>query len=115
MYTTHISSCVPCFFSENLQYSADRSCILYTGIASFLCVRSFVCRVRELEGKVRELESSMSRMGAQQDVNMELIDTFRQQKECVSAASFAVILTSWFVHNFAGGMLVRIYHTASVE
>ena len=41
-------------------------------------------RVRELEGKVRELENSMARMGAQQDVNMELIGTFRLQKEAVS-------------------------------
>lgn len=35
-------------------------------------------------GKVRELENSMARMGAQHDVNMELIDTFRHQKETVS-------------------------------
>lgn len=48
-------------------------------------VSSSFCRVRELEGKVRELESSMARMGAQQDVNMELIGTFRHQKETVSA------------------------------
>lgn len=46
---------------------------------------SLLLRVRELEGKVRELESSMARMGAQQDVNMELIDTFRHQKEAVRA------------------------------
>lgn len=44
----------------------------------------FFCRVRELEGKIRELEGSMARMGAQHDVNMELIDTFRHQKETVS-------------------------------
>lgn len=44
-----------------------------------------LCRVCELEGKVRELESSMARMGAQHDVNMELIATFRHQKETVSA------------------------------
>lgn len=38
-----------------------------------------------MEGKIRELESSMARMGAQHDVNMELIGTFRHQKETVSA------------------------------
>lgn len=63
---------------------------------------------------MRELESSMSRMGAQQDVNMELIDTFRQQKECVSAASSVVILASWFVHNFVCRVSAYVYHTPSV-
>ena len=52
---------------------------------SVLRASSSLCRVRELEGKVRELENSMARMGAQQDVNMELIGTFRHQKETVSA------------------------------
>ncbi|CAM9706724.1 unnamed protein product [Ectocarpus sp. 4 AP-2014] len=44
-------------------------------------------RVCELEGKVRELESSMARMGAQHDVNMELIATFRHQKETAEEAA----------------------------
>lgn len=47
------------------------------------------CRVRELEGKVRELESSMSRMGQQHDVTMELIETWRSNKEAVSAFGLA--------------------------
>lgn len=51
-----------------------------------------VCRVCELEGKVRELESSMSRMGAQHDVNMELIGTFRHQKETVSARASQLMM-----------------------
>ncbi|CAM9177760.1 unnamed protein product [Scytosiphon promiscuus] len=47
----------------------------------------FVPRVCELEGKVRELESSMARMDAQHDVNMELIGTFRHQKETAEEAA----------------------------
>lgn len=43
-----------------------------------------VIRVRELEGKVRELESSMARMGEQHDITMELVETWRNQKETVS-------------------------------
>lgn len=34
---------------------------------------------------MRELESSMSRMGQQHDVTMELIETWRNNKEAVSS------------------------------
>ena len=51
------------------------------------CVNVLILRVREMEDKVRELGCSIARMGAQQDVNMELIDTFRHQKETVRVDS----------------------------
>lgn len=56
------------------------------------CVCVCVCRVCELDGKVRELESSMARMGAQHDVNMELIDTFRHQKETASLRAYLFLV-----------------------
>lgn len=59
--------------------------LFFNGVSLF----GDLCRVCELEGKVRELESSMARMGAQHDVNMELIATFRHQKETVSASPIA--------------------------
>lgn len=79
----------------------DRGCI---------CVLS-VFRVRELEGKVRELENSVARMGAQLDVNMELINTFRSQKETVRQFSFVNTLLSMF---YLSALLVRFDTYSSV-
>lgn len=71
----------------------------------FSPLRLSVCRVCELEGKVRELESSMARMGAQHDVNMELIGTFRHQKETVRNRQRPRLLRRCVVY-FALGLLL---------
>lgn len=44
-------------------------------------------RVCELEGKVRELEGLMARMGQQHDVTMELVETWRNNKEAAELAA----------------------------
>lgn len=76
-----------------------RNCLIYSQGIGCVTDKGRVCllslfRGRELEGKVRELENSVARMGAQLDVNVELINTFRSQKETVRQFSFVSTLLS---------------------